>query len=133
MREPPDHLNFGRPAVASIEDPDGGVREGMDQEKEGLARVKELGFTEFSVIQYDLPVAEVIKHYSAQAGGKGRVRSKDEATTVSFRVEEGTLLIGIGEKDGKTVVTRVVVGTEGSSVGNALPTWMRDALREQKS
>lgn len=129
----PDHLDFSRPAVASIEDPEGGDKAGFEEGDEGGARMKELGLHGVSVMAFELSPEEVVKHYSSQAGGKGLVRSKKSSTIISYRVEEGTLLVAVAQKEGKTYVTRALVGSQGPDTPNALPSWMRDALRDQKS
>lgn len=127
----PAHVGAEKPAASSVLDPKGDKLEGYEVGTEQQTRVKEIGLTDLRMGFYDAPLAEVYAHYSAQADGKGRARSKGKTATVTYQVKEGILLVALTETDGKTAVTRSLLNSK--SAPERVPTWLLDLAREQKT
>lgn len=126
----PKNLHPKKVSAQTIVDPEDGSRGEYPKDSEEHLKLKEAGMKSLTVAIYEQPLSEVMKHYSSQADGKGRATSKGKKGSITYQVEEGTLILSMGEKGGKTTVTRLLI--DGSSM-ERIPGWLNDAAREQRT
>ena len=124
----PDDFRPVRPAATSISDPAGGQSAAHPDGSDVQTKLNQLGFAQLQISVYSKGLGSVIQHYVSQGEGKGKLRQDGSKATITYRVEEGNLLIGLSERDGKTYVTRALVRDR--STTTEIPDWLKNLPTE---